>query len=138
VEQLFFVVITLILLLTLIVLVAFSIPTILQIRRTAKSVEDLLKSTEGALNSLLLELKESIERINRTTEGIEGSVKNVQYLTKSIGEIGALLDEVNNLVRQTGSSFAVKTACIGVGIKTALGVLAKGLIKKASSKEKDA
>ncbi len=137
-EQLFFAVIILILLLTLIVLVAFSIPAILQIRKTAKSVEDFLKSTEGSLNPLLVELKEGIERINKTTKGILESVADVQYLTKSIREIGMLIDEVSNLLRQTGSSFIVKTACIGVGIKTALGVLVKGLIKKASSKEKDA
>lgn len=131
VGELFFVVVTLILLLLLIVLVAFSIPAILQIRRTARSVEDFLKNTQESLNPLLPQLKESIEKINRTTKGIEESVTDVQRLTKSIGEIGTLINEVNNLLRKTGASFTLKTACIGVGIKTALKVLAKGLFTKS-------
>lgn len=130
----FFVVVTGVLSIALIVLVAFLIPTILQIRKTAKSIDNFLKITESSLNPLLSELRESIEKINRISERVEESVKNVQHFTKSIGEIGVLIDEVNNLLRQTGVSFAVKTASIGVGIKTALSVLAKGFIKKGGEK----
>jgi len=131
-EEVFFVVIALILLLILIVLVAF---LILQIRKTARSLEGFLKSTQGSLNPILSELKESIERINRTTKGIEESVTDVQHLTRSIKKAGMVIDEVNNLLRKTGSSFAVKTACIGAGIKAGLGVLAKGPFKKGGEKD---
>ncbi|MBI4654667.1 MAG: DUF948 domain-containing protein [Nitrospirae bacterium] len=133
VEQLLLV-ITILLTVLLIVWVVFAIPTILQVKRTVKTIEDFLKTTERSLTPLLLELRGSAERINRVTEGIEESVKDVQCLTRSIGEIGKAIDEANSLVRQTGASFAIKTVSIGVGIKTALSILAKGLIKKASNK----
>jgi len=134
IEGWFFGVVTGVLSIALIILVAFSIPTILQIRKTAKSIDNFLKTIEGSLNPFLSELRASVERINRINEGVEESVKNIQHFTKSIREIGALIDEVNNLLRQTGVSFAVKTASIGVGIKTALSVLAKGIIKKGGGK----
>ena len=123
-------IIAVILMLGLILMVIFWIPTILQIRKTAKSLEDFLKTTQETLHPLLLELKEGINRMNRTTEGIEESIKNVQRLTKSVGEIGAMIDGVNSLIRQTGVAFTVKAASTAVGIKTALSVLAKGLIRK--------
>ncbi len=110
-------------------LLAFLIPTLLQIRTAAKSVESFFKTTQDSLNPLLSELKESIERTNRVTEGVEDSIKNVRHLAKSMGEIGNLIDELNDLVRQSGLSFSVKAASLGIGIKTALGVLAKGIIR---------
>lgn len=122
----------------LIILLAFLIPVILQIRKTAKSAENFFKVTRESLTPLLSELKESVERLNRVTGGVEDSIKNVQHLAKAIGEIGTLVDGLNNFVKQTGLSFSVKTASLGVGIKTALSVLAKGLIKKTSNKNEDA
>ncbi|MBI4688408.1 MAG: DUF948 domain-containing protein [Nitrospirae bacterium] len=125
----------LIIVLIIAVLTAFLIPAILQIKKTAKSAEDFMKATQESLNPLLSELRQTIEKTNRAAEGVEESVRNVQRLTKSVGETGALVEEVNNLLRQTGLSCAVKTASIGVGVKTAISVLAKGLIKKGGEKD---
>lgn len=126
-EQLFFVVIAAV----VVILLGFLIPVILQLRKTAKSAENFLKVIQESLTPLLSELKESAERLNKISEDIEDSVSNVRHLTNAIGEIGAMVDEVNNFVKQTGLSFSIKTASIGAGIKAALGVLAKGIIKKS-------
>ena len=121
-----------------IILLAFLIPLILHAKRTLKSADSFIKVTQESLTPLLSELRESTERLNRITQHIEDSTKNVQHLAKSIGEIGMLIDELNNLVKQKGLSFSIKTASLGVGIKTALSTLAKGIIKKPSSKNEDA
>ncbi len=120
---------TIALVLIAVIMIVFWIPAILQIRKTAKAFEDFLKTTQENLNPLLAEIRESAEHINKTVERIEDSVKNVQRLTSAVGETGAMVDEVNNLIKRTGLSVTVKTASLGIGIKTALGVLAKGLIK---------
>lgn len=133
-EQLFFVVIAAV----VVILLGFLIPVILQLRKTAKSVENFLKATQESLTPLLSELKESAERLNKISENIEGAVSNVRHLANAVGEIGTMVDEVNDFVKQTGSSFSIKTASIGAGVKAVLGVLAKGIIKKASSKKEDA
>lgn len=117
------------------VLFAFLIPAILQIKRAAKSAEDFMKAMLQSLTPLISELRQTIEKTNRAAEGVEESIMNVQRLTRSVGETGALIEEVNNLLRQTGISCAIKTASIGVGIKTAFNVLAKGLIKKGGEKD---
>jgi uncharacterized protein YoxC len=114
----------------LILLLVFVVSAIVQIRRTAKSVEDFLKTTQESLNPLLKELRESVERANRVTAGLESSVNDVQHLSKAIGEAGSIINELNKLIRQSGLAFSIKTASLGVGIKTALNVLAKGIMKK--------
>ncbi len=130
-EQLFLMVIAAV----VVILLGFLIPVILQLRKTAKSAENFLKVTQESLTPLLSELKESAERLNKISEDIEDSVSNVRHLTNAVGEIGAMVDEVNNFVKQTGLSFSIKTASIGAGIKAALSFFAKGIIK-TGGKEK--
>jgi len=103
---------------------------ILNTKNTLKSMENFIKVTQEHLVPLLSELKEGAKKLNSITSNIEETTKNVQHLSKAIGGLGTLIDELNNFVRRTGLSFSIKTASIGVGIKTALGVLARGLIKK--------
>jgi len=118
-----------------VLLVIFLVFALMQLRKTAKSVEDFLRNTEGSLNPLLKELRESVERANRITAGLENSINDVQHLSKAIGEAGAIVNEVNKLVRQSGLVFSIKAASLGVGVKTALNVLAKGIIKKGGEKD---
>ena len=116
----------------LIILLALLIPVILQMKKTIKSADDFLKATGESLPPLLSELKQSAERLNKITEGVEDSVKNVQHLAKAVGTTGALVDELNNFVKQKGLSFSVKTMSIFVGVKAALSTLVKGIVKKSA------
>lgn len=117
-----------------IVLVAFLIPVILQIKRTAKAAEDFLQTTQKSLNPLLKSLQETVENTNQVVDKLDESIGNVQHLTKAVGETGAIIDEVNSLVRQVRHTLSVSTSSFGVALKTALSVLAQGLIKKGVEK----
>lgn len=117
-----------------IVLVTFLIPVILQIKRTAKAAEDFLLTTQASLNPLLKRLQETVEKTNQVAANLNESISNVQHLTKAVGETGAIIDDVNRLIRQIETFISVTTSNLGVGIKTALGVLAQGIIKKENEK----
>jgi len=119
----------------LIVLAAFLVPAILQITRTAKAAESFLKTTQESLNPLILKLNDTVDRANGVVSEVEESVHNVQQLTKAVGETGALLGEVNNLIRKAGMVLSVTTSGFGAGIKAALGVLTKGAIEKITSQK---
>ncbi len=116
-----------------VILLAFLIPLILHAKKTLMSLGNFINTTQESLSPLLSELKISVERLNRITEDIEDSTKNVQHLAKTIGETGELVDELNNFIKKTGLSFSIKTASLGIGIKTALATLAKGIIKKGGN-----
>lgn len=116
-----------------VILLVFLIPLILHAKKTLMSLGNFINTTQESLSPLLLELKISVERLNRITEDIEDSTKNVQHLAKTIGETGELVDELNNFIKKTGLSFSIKTASLGIGIKTALATLAKGIIKKGGN-----
>ncbi|MEK7238141.1 MAG: DUF948 domain-containing protein [Nitrospirota bacterium] len=116
-----------------VILLVFLIPLILHAKKTLMSLGNFINTTQESLSPLLSELKISVERLNRITEDIEDSTKNVQHLAKTIGETGELVDELNNFIKKTGLSFSIKTASLGIGIKTALATLAKGIIKKGGN-----
>ena len=116
-----------------IILLVFLIPLILHAKKTLMSLGNFINTTQESLSPLLSELKISVERLNRITEDIEDSTKNVQHFAKTIGETGELVEELNNFIKKTGLSFSIKTASLGMGIKTALATLAKGIIKKGGN-----
>ena len=116
-----------------VMLLVFLIPLILHAKKTLMSLGNFINTTQESLSPLLSELKISVERLNRITEDIEDSTKNVQHLAKTIGETGELVEELNNFIKKTGLSFSIKTASLGIGIKTALTTLAKGIIKKGGN-----
>ena len=116
-----------------VMLLVFLIPLILHAKKTLMSLGNFINTTQESLSPLLSELKISVERLNRITEDIEDSTKNVQHFAKTIGETGELVEELNNFIKKTGLSFSIKTASLGIGIKTALTTLAKGIIKKGGN-----
>ncbi|OGW70744.1 MAG: hypothetical protein A3J72_00320 [Nitrospirae bacterium RIFCSPHIGHO2_02_FULL_40_19] len=116
-----------------VILLVFLIPLILHAKKTLMSLGNFINTTQESLSPLLSELKISVERLNRITEDIEDSTKNVQHFAKTIGETGELVEELNNFIKKTGLSFSIKTASLGMGIKTALATLAKGIIKKGGN-----
>ncbi len=116
-----------------IILLVFLIPLILHAKKTLMSLGNFINTTQESLSPLLSELKISVERLNRITEDIEDSTRNVQHFAKTIGETGELVEELNNFIKKTGLSFSIKTASLGMGIKTALATLAKGIIKKGGN-----
>lgn len=114
----------------LVVLAVFLIPANLQILRTAKTAEIFLKTTEESLKPLLMKLHENADKISQFTSKLDESVRDVQHLTRAIGETGAIIDEINRLAKNTGTFFSVTTSSFGAGLKTALSVLAQGIIRK--------
>ncbi|RJQ16119.1 MAG: DUF948 domain-containing protein [Nitrospiraceae bacterium] len=113
-----------------IVLTAFLVPAVLQITKTAKAAENLIRTTQESLTPLIVKLHETVDKTNQIASQLNESIGNVQKLTKAAGETGAVLSDVNDLLRKAGMFFSVTTSSFGSGIKTALGVLAQGLIKK--------
>ncbi|MBI5025235.1 MAG: DUF948 domain-containing protein [Nitrospirae bacterium] len=125
VNQILFVLITI----AFLIMVAFLIPTIIQLRRTAKTIDEFLKTTQQSLKPLLDNLDGTVQTTNKIAHGIEDSIRNIRDFAQAVGNIGRLLNDINRLLKGTGASFAIKTASLGVAIKTALGVLVKGILK---------
>ena len=114
----------------LIVLAAFLIPAILQVMRTARAAEEFFRTTQASLNPLIAKLNETADKTNNIAANIDESVCNVKQLTKAVGETGEIIGDINNFVKKIQTVGLITTSSFGAGIKTALSVLAQGIMKK--------
>ena len=114
----------------IIVLAAFLIPAILQIMRTAKAAEEFLKNTQASLTPLIAKLNETADKTNNIAANLDQSISNVKHLTEAVGETGAIIGDINSFIRKIQTVTLVTTSSFGTGVKTALSVLAQGLMKK--------
>lgn len=118
-----------------IVLVAFLVPAILQISRTAKAAEQFIRKTQEDLDPLIDKLQENAEKSIQCITKLNDTITNVQQLTKAVGETGEIVHNVNNIFRQVGMFFTITSSGLGAGIKAALSVLTKGAVEKITSQK---
>jgi len=69
------------------VVVGMLVPLVLQLLRTLRMVESTLGETRSELLPLLRNLRESSERLNRATAGVEAGVEELKGVFAAIGEV---------------------------------------------------
>lgn len=109
---------------SIIILTIFIIPVI-------KPIRDLL---EG-LKPLVGEFKISMQEINKILKDVGTSVDHIKEFSSSVGEMSQQVKALNRQIKEMGENLAQKTSKFGVGLKTAFGVVAKGVSKHGGEKE---
>lgn len=67
--------------------VAVLVPLLLQLQRTLRTFETTLGETREELLPLLRNLRESSERLNRASAGVEAGVEQLQGVFAAVGEV---------------------------------------------------
>jgi len=76
-----------VLLLLAVIVVAVLVPLLLQMLRTLRTLDATLGESRQELVPLLRNLRESAERLNRASAGIETGVEQLQGVFAAIGEV---------------------------------------------------
>ncbi len=119
----------------IIILGLYLIPVIKQIAKLLKSGGDLLNTIENGLRPIMNELTVTVERINNVIKEIETSMGHIREFSGTIAEMGEHIHRLNAQLKDLAEALAMKTSKFGVGIKTALGVVAKSVSKKGEKSE---
>ncbi len=86
---------------------------------------------------LLKRLQETVDKTNQVAAKLDESIGNVQQLTKAAGETGAIISDINSMVRKIQMCCSVTTLSFVAGLKAALSVLTHGAIQKIASQRED-
>ncbi|HLC15174.1 MAG TPA: DUF948 domain-containing protein [Thermodesulfovibrionia bacterium] len=111
---------------SVIILVVFLGPVI-------KPIRDLL---EG-LKPLVGQFNTSMEEINKILKDVGASVDHIKEFSSSVGEMSHQVRGLNKQIREMGENLAQKTSKFGIGLKTAFGVVARGVSKRGGEGNKD-
>ncbi len=115
--------------LALVVLVAFMIPTLMEIRKAAADLRGFVTRTGGELKPVLLELERTLAELRMVTEGIAEKREDVQTFMEAVGDTGRNIRTINAVIG-TVAHAAVTSSVWMTGARTAGKFLTERLIKK--------
>lgn len=115
--------------LALVVLVAFMIPTLIEIKKAAADLRSFVNQTGGELKPVLLELEKIIAELRTVSEGIAGKREEVEAFMEAVGETGRNIRMINTVVGSVAHAAATSSVWM-TGAKAASRFLMERLIKK--------
>ena len=115
-----------IIVLSLVVLVLFLVPVLVQLRKTVEESERLLKSLNYDLPLLLKEATGSAQTLNRVTSDVREASERAKVLGQAIGSIGDTVNQIHGAIRSGATSLWLKTTGVIAGVRAAAQVLTKG------------
>jgi uncharacterized protein YoxC len=115
--------------LALVVLVAFMIPTLIEIRKAAADLRAFVTRTGGELKPVLLELEKTLAELRMVTEGIAEKREDVQTFMEAVGDTGRNIRTINAVIGNVVHA-AVTSSIWVTGARTAGKFLTERLIKK--------
>lgn len=115
--------------LALVVLVAFMIPTLIEIRKAAADLRGFVTRTGGELKPVLIELEKTLAELRMVTEGIADKREDIQTFMEAVGDTGRNIRTINVAVGSVAHAAAASSLWM-TGARAAGKFLTERLIKK--------
>lgn len=117
----------------LIILAVFIVPILIQVTRMLASVTALINTFNESGKALMTEATQTVHTTNSIVATVDETVKTVSEALSAVKDIGAGLKSLGKTLKDSEgyiTSFLKQITVIGTTIKTALGLIAKGIKKK--------
>jgi uncharacterized protein YoxC len=114
---------------SMLLLLVFLIPAILEIRRTATATREFIVKIETDLKPVLTDLQETLSDLKVLTEGVSGKVGEVESFMEAVGDTGRNLRTINSIVGAVSGALSGSSVWM-TGVKVASGYLMDRILKK--------
>ncbi|HEY3198272.1 MAG TPA: DUF948 domain-containing protein [Nitrospirales bacterium] len=115
-----------IIVLSLLVLVLFLVPVLVQLRKTVEESERLLKTLNYDLPLLIKEATGSAQTFNRVSSDVREATERAKVLGQAIGSIGDTVNQIHGAIRNGAVSLWTNATGMIAGARAAAQVLIKG------------
>ncbi len=105
-----------------VVLVAFLVPVLTQLRKTAEESERVLQRMNEDLPLLFKEATQAARNLNQVATEMREGAACARVLGEAIGEIGQTINHVHGAVRGGASSLLTNLSSLLAGFRAAYGV----------------
>jgi uncharacterized protein YoxC len=106
-----------------IVLLAFLVPMLIQLRRTAEETERLLRRMNEDLPVLFREATQAAQNMNLVAGDMREGVARARVLGEAMGEIGQTINQVHGVVRGKAGTLLMNLGGVLAGFRAAFEVL---------------
>lgn len=125
----------LLIVISVVVTSGFIISLIIELKKTVRILNELLKTTEESVKPTLEELQQTLKSLRNVSDDINVVTTDVKTLSGSVRDVGLNIKQVSNLVEEVTSSTLIKASGLKAGIKTGLMFLLNNLfLKKGGGK----
>ena len=107
------------------VLVAFLVPVLHQLRKTAKESELFFRQINTRVDPLLDEMTEAASKCNAISGDVRHGVARATHLCSALGKVGDSVDMVHHLVRGNAFKVMVNVASLLAGLRAATETMKK-------------
>lgn len=111
----------------------FLIPVLLELRRTVRTFNSVLKITEESLAPTLRELRSTLANLDRITSDVNSVTDDVRVFSGSLRQVGKDLHELREVVALLGGGIGAKVAGLRAGVGTGFKYLAQNLLKRGGT-----
>ena len=118
-----------------VVLVAYLVPTILQVKRTVGQSERLLIRLNHELPGLLKDVKGTNENIRALTDQARVGVDRASTFLNAVGDVGQTVNQVHEAMRGKGGTVMVGLSSLLAGIKAVTSTMKNRVRKESKDKE---
>ncbi len=108
------------------VLVAFLVPVLHQLRKTAKESELFFRQVNAKVDPLFDEVTEGASNCNTISGDMKHGVARASHLFNALGKVGDSVDTVHHLVRGNAFKVIVNVASLLAGLRAATETMKKG------------
>ena len=115
-----------IIVLSLLVLVLFLVPVLVQLRKTVEESERLLKSLNYDLPALIKEATSAAQTVNRVSSDVREATERAKVLGQAVGSIGDTVNQIHGAVRSGAFSLWTNATGMIAGVRAAAQILTKG------------
>ena len=110
-----------------IVYMGFQISYILSLKRTSKQMGVFIQNTEGNLNAALVELRGTLENMNKITGNISAVTEDVRQISRTVAIVEESIRSLYEYGRTgLGPAAGANIAGVKAGISTGVTTLVKG------------
>jgi len=112
----------------------FLILLLIELKKTAQTLTDSLKSLEVSVKATLDELQLTLKSLRDVSDNLRGVSGDIRAFSGTVRDVGEHISQVSNVLEGVTSSVLIKASGLRVGVKAALGVLISNLFKNCFKK----
>ncbi|HJT21720.1 MAG TPA: DUF948 domain-containing protein [Nitrospira sp.] len=105
------------------VLVGWSVPVLIQVRKTVAESERLLTKMNDDLPALTSELRSMSRNVNELVEQARGGIDHASVLLHAMGEVGESVQQVHSVMRGSGGTLLANLSSVVAGFKAVTRVM---------------
>jgi uncharacterized protein YoxC len=120
---------------SVIVTAGFTVSLIIELKKTIRNANELLRTTESILKPTLEELQQTLSSLRNVSEDINEVTTDVKTLSNSVRDVGLNIRSVSNLIENVVSTTAITASGLRAGVKTGLEFLLKNLFSRIGGKK---